>query len=435
MELISDLHLHSRYSRAVSQDMTLPKIGEWARVKGIDLVGTSDFTHPLWIREAKALLGEAGEGVYRLKGTKEPYFVFSTEISSIYKQGEKTRRIHNIILAPNIETVEKINDQLRSRGVNLLSDGRPICGLSARDLTELVLSSSEDCLVIPAHSWTPWFSLYGSQSGFDSLEECFGKVSPYIYGIETGLSSDPAMNWRVSELDSRQIISFSDAHSPAKLGRELTVFEIPGKLSYAAIAEAVKGGGEAKISSTVEFYPEEGKYHYTGHRNCKVRHSPEETRKLGAICPVCGRRLTVGVMHRVDELSDREGEKDLKVENDEFGTKWIGYKKRPPYIMMVPLLEILSESLKSGVSSQKVLNEYKKLTDNFGGEFNVLLETKIEDISKFSGPKVAEALEKVRTGDIVVEPGYDGVFGTVRIWPLDDARGKPQKEEEQMSLF
>lgn len=438
MRVISDLHIHSKYSRAVSQEMTLPKIGEWARAKGIDLVGTSDFTHPLWVREAKATLEEVEEGVYRVKGTKAPYFLFSTEISSIYSQGEKTRRIHNLIFAPNIETVEKINEQLSGRGVNLMSDGRPICGLSARELTELILSVNKDCLVIPSHAWTPWFSLYGSVSGFDSLEECFGKMAPYIYAIETGLSSSPAMNWRIKELDNRSIISFSDAHSPSKLGREATIFEIPEneEISYKAVVEAIKGKGEAKIASTIEFYPEEGKYHFTGHRNCNVRHSPEETKKLGAVCPVCGRRLTVGVMHRVDELASREiKDEELKIENDELGIRWIGRKGRSPYVMMVPLLEILAQVFGVKTAGQNILNEYKKLTENFGGEFNVLLSAKTEEIAKISGPKIAEGLAKVRSGEIVVEPGFDGVFGTVKIWPLVDARGEPQKEEEQMSLF
>ncbi|MBU3957330.1 endonuclease Q family protein, partial [Patescibacteria group bacterium] len=399
---------------AVSQQMVIPEIAKWAKRKGIGLVTTTDFTHPLWLRELKENLVEAGDGIYRYKDKPtDVLFLLTTEISSIYSQGGRGHRIHNLVFAPNFETVGKISEQLRGYGIKLLSDGRPMTGLSSIELCDLVFSISKDCLIIPAHAWTPWYSLYGSNSGFDSIEECFGKFSDQIHAIETGLSSDPAMNWRIEELDSRSIVSFSDAHSPKKLGREATVFEMEKQFNYQDIKNAIQ---EQKITYTIEFYPEEGKYHYTGHRNCGVKQSPEETKKLGAICPVCGRKLTVGVMHRVEELAKRP----------------VDYqpKNRPPYKMLVPLMEILSEALGVGVSSQMVETEYNRLTERFESEFDVLLKTDPLEIAKISGEKVAQGIKRVREREIVVDPGYDGVFGTVKIWG-------EQKEEEkkQMSLF
>ena len=422
MEVIADLHIHSKYSRAVSQQMVIPEIASWAAKKGIKLVGTGDWTHPLWLRELKENLEEAGEGVYTpKKGVRDVFFLLSTEISSIYTQDGKPHRIHNLVLAPSFPVVEEINNRLRGRGVNLFSDGRPITGLSSIELCGIVFSVSKDCLVIPAHIWTPWYSLYGSNSGFDSLKECFGEFADQIYAIETGLSSDPAMNWRIEELDNRSIVSFSDAHSPQKLGREATVFEMEEKktLEYEDIRRAIK---EQKISYTIEFYPEEGKYHYTGHRKCGVKQSPEETRRLGETCPVCGRHLTVGVMHRVEELASQPA----------------GYRpaSRPPYKMLVPLVEILSEALGGGISSQIVESEYNHLTENFGSEFAVLLKTPIEEIAKIAGEKVAEGIKKVRSREIVVDPGYDGVFGAVKIWSGEKpSSAKASERQGQMSLF
>jgi uncharacterized protein (TIGR00375 family) len=415
--------------------MILPEMALWAEKKAIDLITTADFTHPLWIRELRANLEEVGEGIYRLKGEKsKTRFLLTTEVASIYRQGGRLRRIHLVLMAPNLEAVEKINEVLGRKG-NLMSDGRPIFGLSAREMAELVLDTSPESLVVPAHIWTPHFSLYGSQSGFDSMEECFGHDEEHIRAIETGLSSDPAMNWRVKELDSRTILSFSDAHSPQKLGREATVFKIEDikKLKYEEIKKAIV---DNKIAYTIEFYPEEGKYHWTGHRNCGVKQSPEETKKLGAGCPVCGRRLTVGVMHRVQQLSGREIKtEELKFETDDFGVKRIGYQKRPPYVMLVPLIEIIAESLNSTVSSQKSLNEYEKLTNNFNGEFKILLRTKTEEISKISGSRIAEGIKKVRSGDLMIEPGYDGVFGTVKIWPEGEDVAKTEENKEQLAMF
>jgi len=413
--LIADLHLHSKYSRAVSKQMVIPEMARWAKKKGIDLVGTSDWTHPLWLRELRNDLIEVSEGVYAAKeDPKGPRFLLVTEIASIYSQGGKGHRIHNLVLAPNFEMVEEINKQLRGHGVKLLSDGRPMTGLSSLELCELVFSVSKECLVIPAHAWTPWFSLYGSRSGFDSIKECFGQFTDQIYAIETGLSSNPAMNWRIEELDKRSIVSFSDAHSPQKLGREATVLAMEkDRYTYQDVAHAIK---EGKIASTIEFYPEEGKYHYTGHRNCQVKQSPEETKKLGTTCPVCGKPLTVGVMHRVEELATRPADYQPK--------------NRPPYKMLVPLMEILSESLGAGVSSQTVVNEYNRLTGRLGSELAILLKTDPLEIAKIAGEKIAQGVKKVRDGEIVVDPGYDGVFGTVKIWGEKEA-----EEKKQMSLF
>lgn len=416
MKIIADLHLHSKYSRAVSQQMVIPEIAKWAKKKGIGLVGIPDWTHPLWLREVKDNLVETGENIFRYKeDPKDVLFLLCTEISSIYSQGGKGRRIHNMVLAPSFEVVEKINEALRNRGANLLSDGRPITGLSSLELCDLVFSVSKDCLVIPCHAWTPWYSLYGSRSGFDSIKECFGQFTDQIYAVETGLSSSPGMNWRIEELDNRSIVSFSDAHSPAKIGREATVFEFENekKLNYQDIKKAIQ---QLKIALTIEFYPEEGKYHYTGHRNCGVKHTPEETKRLGETCPTCGKRLTVGVMHRVEELARRPA--DFRPEN------------RPPYKMLVPLIEILSEALGAGVTSQMVQTEYSRLVAELGSEFEILLKVKIEEIARVSGEKVAEGVRRVREGDLVIDPGYDGVFGTVKIW------GEKEKEpEKQMSLF
>jgi len=466
MELVADLHLHSKYSRAVSQQMVIPEIARWAAKKGIGLVGTGDWTHPLWLKELQTNLEEAGEGIYKLKCPmsndqfskgNDVRFLLSTEIASIYSQGGKLRRIHTLVFAPNFETAEKINEKLSLAGVNLMSDGRPITGLSVRQLAEIVFSVSNDCLVIPSHAWTPWFGIYGDKGGFNSLKEAFGNLEKNIYAIETGLSSDPAMNWRISELDNRSIVSFSDAHSPPKIGREATVFEISDslRLSYEVIRQSLLGGDaryvkrstsndtsfddqnqklKPRIAYTIEFYPEEGKYHYTGHRNCKVKQSPAETKKLGEICPVCGKPLTVGVMQRVEELAGREiKSQKSKVES---GAVMIydEEKKRPPYFMLVPLMEILTEAKSYGFSEQNIINEYNLLTETFGSEFAVLLKTPLEKIAKIVGERVVEGIKKVRSGEIVVDPGYDGVFGTVKIWSRESVQGKSE-EQKQMSLF
>lgn len=328
MKYTTDLHLHSKYSRAVSQKMILPIMSEWGIKKGLDILATGDWTHPLWFRHIVDSLEEKKQGLFGLKSVansnnkNELLFILSTEISSIYSQGGKTRRVHNLILSESIETVEKINKEMRNRGFNLNSDGRPIIGLSSRNLLELVLSIDKTALLIPCHVWTPWFSLYGSMSGFDSIEECFADYSKYIFGIETGLSSDPEMNWRIKELEKRTILSSSDAHSMAKMGREATVFELEDltfkNIRRAIIGPSLKPDAQTlpdRISHTIEFYPEEGKYHYTGHRNCHISQDPNETKKNGTTCPVCKKNLTVGVMHRVEELASLENMEKSKIDD------------------------------------------------------------------------------------------------------------------------
>ncbi|MBI2268596.1 MAG: DNA helicase UvrD [Candidatus Blackburnbacteria bacterium] len=426
--------------------MTPSEIAKWAKIKGIGLVGTSDWTHPLWLRELRASLEEAGQGVYCLRSTdyglgkerNRVWFILSTELSCIYKQSGKLRKVHLLVLAPSFEVVEKINKELLKKGFNLTSDGRPIMGISAKGLTEIILGVDENCLIIPAHCWTPHFSVYGSIGGFDSIEECFGEYEKYIYAVETGLSSNPSMNWRVKDLAQRNVVSFSDAHSAAKMGREATVFELP-EVSYKSVREALTGPVETSsrhpfIAYTVEFYPEEGKYHYTGHRNHNIRYSPEDVSKKGTACPVCGKELTVGVANRVEALAGET--ENVKRENDEYGVRWVcdPDNKRPPFVMLVPLLEILSEALEYGTSSKKVVNEYENITKHLGTEFDILLRTKTEEIERVSGPKVREALEKVRAGKIFIDPGYDGVFGIVKIWE-DQGKKLAVSKDEQMGLF
>lgn len=452
MKIVADLHLHSKYSRAVSPQMEPEILARWAAKKGIDLLATGDWTHPLWLKELEGQLEETEEGIYKIKNqqpeTKEVRFILSTEISSIYSQADKLRRIHNLVIIPSFTTAHKINEELKRRGCNLMSDGRPIIGLSSIQLAEVVWSIDKNCLIIPAHIWTPWFSMFGSKSGFDSVEECWGKYADQIYAIETGLSSSPDMNWRIKELDKRSIISFSDAHSPAKLGRELTIFKLKNKLksnkkfSFFDLLSALRQDrdGDWQIAYTVEFYPEEGKYHYTGHRNCGVRHSPKDTKKKGSTCSVCGRPLTLGVMHRVKELAGHPVIKPIKKENE---VGLVGYyhpqdKDRPPYVMLVSLMEILAESFSIGVTSQKVKNEYDNLTGNLASELELLTQTKTEKIASFCGEKIAQAIKKVRKGDIVVDPGFDGVFGKVKIWKEEKesvSQDAALESKEQMTLF
>lgn len=456
MQVVCDFHLHSKYSRAVSPQMTLPVMTEYAKEKGIDILTASDFTHPLWFKEIQTQLEETSEGMYSVKQSvnstqqsdkKEPRFILSTEISSIYSENGKLRRIHNLVFAPNIETVEKINTVMKNRGYNLHSDGRPIIGLPSRNLLEMILEIDERCLLVPCHVWTPHFGLYGSQSGYDGIEEAFGELSKYIYGIETGISSDPEMNWQIPELENRSILSFSDAHSPAKMGREATVFVpkdgIPNSkiqisnVTYDDIRLAIMRDpkGKLKIGYTVEFYPEEGKYHFSGHRNCKVVKTPEEIEKQGIACPTCGKRLTEGVFIRLQQLSGKKMFGTSIRKENEYGLVWLIDPKenQPPYVKLVPLLEIVAESLGSTVQSQKSKNLYSLLIKTFGTEFDVLLKTPIHDIAVHVNDNVAEGISKVRGGNIVIRPGYDGEYGVVRIWSEGEEHGK-RTPSPQLSL-
>ncbi len=467
MQIIADLQLHSKYSRAVSPEMVIPKMYEWNLKKGIGLLATGDWTHPIWRRELKVNLDELGNGLLKIKpevlkqiqkgmlkqvqhdgSVNDPSFLLSGEVSCIYSHNGKTRRNHILMFAPSFDVVDKISNELVKRGCNISSDGRPIIGLTSQEMCEVAWSVSEDVLVIPAHAWTPWFSLYGSMSGYDSLTECFGQYSDRIYAIETGLSSDPSMNWRIKELDTRTLISCSDSHSGPKLMREATIFEIPKnhQLNFKSISDSLKNYQRdlklPHIAATVEFYPEEGKYHYSGHRACNIRWSPEEVKQKGTICPVCGRTITIGVLERIEKLASRSV-KDLQIYQKPLGNLTIKatyskkYPNRAPYLSLVPLMEIVAESFGVNSYSIKVRAEYDKIVESFGGEFNVLVKTPKEKIAAISNEKLAVGVENVRSGNIVIIPGYDGVFGTVKVW--NEGKKNTQEAEinkkEQMSMF
>ncbi|HUD04784.1 MAG TPA: endonuclease Q family protein [Patescibacteria group bacterium] len=446
MEFVADLHLHSKYSRAVSRDMNLYNMALWGTKKGLDILSTTDWTHPLWRREIKQELVEEAEGIFKLKDNKDfkTRFILTAEISSIYSQNGKVHRIHSLVFSPKLEVCEKIAAELVKRGCNLSSDGRPIIGLSSIQLMELIFSIDKNVLLVPCHAWTPWFSLYGSNSGFDSIEECFGEYADKIYGVETGLSSDPYMNWQIKELANRSLISTSDAHSLPKMGREATVFmtkkeDTKFKITYQDITDAIKQAPDAKlkIGYTIEFYPEEGKYHFTGHRNCNFVQNPKETREDGNICPVCHRPLTVGVMHRVEELAKTQKLPDEVFKLNPNGVKWMidPSKKHPPFVKLVPLNEIIAESLHSTVSSQKVKDMFDELCRKFGSELNVLLKVSKEDLLKETGVRVAEGVDKVRRGDIAILPGFDGQYGIVKIWGEEKPVVKAEiKTENQLGI-
>ncbi|MBZ1345106.1 MAG: endonuclease Q family protein [Candidatus Nealsonbacteria bacterium] len=398
----------------------LENLDKWARVKGIKVLGSADFTHPEWFKNLKEKLEPAESGLFKLKkedsGTR---FILTAEVSCIYSKKNRVRKIHIIIFAPSFEIVEKINTHLGWIG-NLKADGRPILGLDAKELAKIVLNISADCLIVPAHAWTPYFSIFGSRSGFNSIEECFEEYSKYIYTIETGLSSSPEMNWRLSTLDKITLISNSDSHSPAKLGREANVFE-GSELSYNSITNAIKSTGETranlKLVYTIEFYPEEGKYHYDGHRLCGVSLSPQESKKSGNICPNCGRPLTIGVLNRVEELADRpEG---FKPEN------------AIPFKSLIPLGEIIADALGVMTSTKRVEKEYKNLIDKFGSEFNILLDASRSELEKADLPEIAEGIIRVREGKANIEPGYDGVYGKIRIF----SKKEEKKQLRQKTLF
>lgn len=436
MAYIADLHIHSRYSRACSPALNVPNLVEWAKLKGIHLLGTGDFLHPLWFAELKSQLKEDGSGFLSMKGESGKgegvRFVLTVEIASIYTHKGRGRRVHNLIFMPDFQTAERFQKELLARRANLGSDGRPIVGISSKDLLSLALQVSEQAIFIPAHIWTPWFGVFGSESGYDCLEESFEDLTKYIYGIETGLSSDPAMNWRVEELDNRSILSFSDAHSLPNLGRESTIFA--GELSqgYPGLFEDIKG---QKLAGTIEFHPEEGKYHYTGHRNCNVKYAPEDTRQKGTICPVCKRGLTIGVMERVEAIAERSNV-ELRIDNVQGVIKSKAFLDRAGYRMLVPLLTVLAEALGTAPTTQKVLTEYKKLITNLGSEIKILTKVDVLEIEKVSGEKIAEGIRKVRTGDLVIDPGYDGVYGVVKIWGNEGESVKEGKSEApQLGLF
>ena len=417
MKFIADFHLHSKYSRATSQQMNLEKLNEWAKIKGIKILGTGDCTHREWFKELKEKLEPETSGLFKLKNSNQTYFILTSEVSCVFLKKEKLRKIHLLLFFPSFESCEKVNKYLNLYG-NLSQDGRPTLYLEAKELVKIILNVSQDCLIVPAHIMTPWFGLFGSKSGFDSIEECFEEYSKCIFAGETGLSASPEMLWRIPDGRKIVLISNSDAHSPEKIGREANVFE-GEKIDYFKIIEAIKNKNsqDLKLIFTIEFYPEEGKYHYDGHRNCNLKFSPKETKKYGGICPVCNRPLTIGVLHRVEILADKpEGFVPDNV---------------IPFKSLVPLKEILSEVLETSPDSEKVQKEYLKLIKTFENEFNILLNVKIQDIEKVSGEKLAMAIEKVRKGEVIRDPGYDGVYGKIKIF----GEKENQKTKIQGLLF
>jgi uncharacterized protein (TIGR00375 family) len=414
MRFIADLHVHSHYSRATSKDMSPESIWKWAQLKGITVIGTGDFTHPQWQKELKEKLDPVGNGLFTLKqeyGTEDVpdackadvYFILSAEISCIYSKNGKTRKIHSVILAPDFASAARLNLALSKIG-NLKADGRPILGLDAKELLKIALDASPDALFIPAHAWTPHFSVFGAVSGFDSLEECFEELTPHIYAIETGLSSDPLMNWRLSALDGITLVSNSDAHSAPKIGREANILD--SEISYPALTHAIKT--RKGFLGTIEFFPEEGKYHFDGHRDCGVSLSPKETMRHDYLCPVCNREVTVGVLHRVEKLADREE-----------GFKLPG---APPFFSIIPLPEIIAESLNMGVTSKKVNAQYFLLVERLGCEFKILMDVPLDDIERAGTPLVREAISRMRAGAVQIAPGYDGEFGKVRIFEEEERK-------------
>lgn len=427
MRIVSDLHIHSRYSRACSKDINIENLEKYARIKGVNLLGTGDFTHPEWIKELKKKLTEDENGILWTKTAKTknsinqssqtPFpFIWQTEISLMYKEDGKGRRVHLVILAPNGEIAAQITDFLKSKG-RVDYDGRPIFGFSAKELVDsLVKGISDKIIIIPAHIWTPYFGILGSKSGFDSVKECFGEMDKHIYAIETGMSSDPAMNWRLSSLDKYSIVSFSDMHSywPWRMGREATIIDLK-RLTYNNLFDAIKNGGNGSktnyknnrnrtkksdkniITSTIETDPGYGKYHFDGHSECKISLSPEESIKLNNICPVCKKPLTIGVMHRVEELADRKS----------------GFidKKRPIFTSLIPLSEIISGVSGKAVDGKGTWDVYNKLIAYFGDELRIMIESSEDEIAKVAGKEISRAIMKNREHKIKIQPGFDGEYG------------------------
>lgn len=420
---IADLHIHSRYSRATSKECTPEHLDLWARRKGIQIVGTGDFTHPAWREELSEKLTPAEDGLYVLKedcrikdesvrGEMLPRFVITGEISSIYKKNGKVRKVHSVIILPGLEDAERIANKLEQIG-NIHSDGRPILGVDCHDLLEITLELCPSAVYVPAHIWTPHFSMFGAFSGFDTVEECFEDLTPYIHAVETGLSSDPPMNWRVSALDRFQLISNSDAHSPAKLGREANLLDIP--MSYEGLAQAIQTG--EGMYGTIEFFPEEGKYHMDGHRKCNLCLTPSDTMKYNGVCPVCGRKITIGVSHRVEELADRPE----------------GYVREgaKAFESLVPLPEVIAASMGCSAASKKAEKEYVHMLSELGAEFEILRTLPLEDIRRVSGTRIAEGIRRLRSGQVERIPGFDGEYGVVRLFSTDEL----ENTEGQMSFF
>lgn len=430
MKFIADLHIHSKFSRATSREMVLDTLACWAKIKGISLLATGDFTHPEWLFLLKEKLESTGNGFFRLKNLlpqdneylrnfsfspDDVSFILSTEISFIYSKKDRVRKIHLLLLAPDFDSVDKINNKLSGLG-NLRSDGRPILGMDAKNFVKIVADLCPNCVVIPCHIWTPWFSLFGANSGFDSIEECFEETTPFIFALETGLSSDPAMNWRLSALDKYVLVSNSDAHSPSKIGRESNVFNT--EFSYQGLVEALKSKDSEKFLYTIEFYPEEGKYHYDGHRKCGIIFSPEETIQHKYVCPQCGKKLTVGVMHRVVELADREAGSSSPA--------------KIPFKNLIPLNEIIAGAVQKSADCKSVWDIYFNLIREFHNEHRILTEVPVSELNRFNPERLGLGVERMRKGELKIVPGHDGCFGKINLFEKEADAGE---EEGQLKLF
>lgn len=413
MTFIADLHVHSKYAYATSKHLSLENLAHWAKLKGIDLLACGDFTHPAWLAEIAEKLEDGENGLYRFQGTN---FVLGTEVSCVYRQEERQRRVHILLFLPDMPSAARLISELARFG-KLEGDGRPTLKLSARDLSELALGINSQCLVIPAHVWTPWYGLYGSKSGFDRLEDAFLDMAKHIHAVETGLSSDPAMNWMVPQLSNKTIVSFSDAHSLPKLGREVTVFDAP--LSYSGLSQAL---AENLVAYTAEFYPQEGKYHYDGHRKCSVSQHPSKTDRRGVACPVCDRPLTLGVLNRVGYVAQQAEDPSVPAQ---LPKKWGGVpdsegfvrspEGRSPFIRLLPLQEIIAVLWRRGPATKAVQKEYMRLVAQLGNELELLVWAKERDLASVAGEELARAIFKARLGHIRVDPGYDGVYGRVSL--------------------
>ena len=429
MKYTADFHIHSHFSIATGKQLVPEYLDYWAKLKGITVIGTGDFTHPDWIKELKEKLEPAEQGLFKLKKEfsltdfqifdnserfrdKQIRFLLTSEISSIYKKNGKVRKVHNDIFSPDFETVEKIQRSLIKIGGNITSDGRPILGLDSRNLLEICLEASDNIFFVPAHIWTPWFSVLGDKSGFEKIEECFEDLTDHIFAVETGLSSNPPMNWICSFLDKFTLISNSDAHSPEKLGRNANRFDT--ELSYEAITKALKDGNSNEFLGTIDLFPQEGKYHYDGHRKCEICWNPLETLKNEKVCSVCGKKVTVGVMNRVVQLSDRE----------EYRNNLI------PFQSIIPLKEIISEIEGVGPNSKKVNRIYYDLLKNLGSELDILLDLPLEDIKGFD-QIYAEAIRRMRNNEIYIQEGFDGKFGQIKVFQENDIKDLKSRD----SLF
>jgi uncharacterized protein (TIGR00375 family) len=400
MRVLADLHIHSKYSRATSEQMRIPEIAKYAKIKGLNLIGTGDFTHPQWLKEInETLMPEGDSGLYKLANSDSHVrFMLQTEVCTIFDFKGESKKVHHVILTPWLETAEQINERLQNFG-SLTSDGRPILNVSAPQLVEQVMEVCSENMIFPAHAWTPWFSIFGAFSGFDTIEDCYQDMTKHIHALETGMSSDPAMNWRLSKLDRYALLSNSDCHSfwPWRIGREANVFELE-EFSYEQVTEAIISNDSSHFKFTIETDPAYGKYHWTGHRNCKVSFSSSEAKKFGNVCPVCRRNLTKGVEQRVEELADRPE----------------GFRRKgaPGFLRLLPLSEIIATVLGTdSPSTQAVWKNYNLLTEKFGDEYSVLIDAPLDELVKVVDVPIAQAILKVRDGTAKVTPGYDGVYG------------------------